>query len=296
MRASRSLSAWTENLWIYDLRTNKHFTHKENPLQGEDLDEFVACYNPKNRHERKESERFKSFSYEDLLKRDKLNLDFLRNDEPPFADATHFLTGWVTAAFCFSLPCLLRSESASVGVGIHAFNFVVELAAFRGPMIPRAAESLSANSMLVQRIVGHFEPPTFGVASMADRRHERISEAGFLRAAKGDKCVRENNAPAGTFLLPDQVELNAQALSEHDHGWISQADVFIRDNDEAYPEKISVCLRELQRPIHRLFLMAATDLFLERRRRLEKGVLVAGQDLHFSLIFRAPTQLGEDFV
>ena len=167
------------------------------------------------------------------------------------------------------------------GVGIHAFNFIVKLAAFRGPMIPRAAESLSANCMLVERIVGHFEPPTFGVASMADRRHERISEAGFLRVAKGDNCVRENNAPAGTFLLPDQVELNAQALSEHDHRWISQADVFIRDNDEAYPEKISVCLRELQRPIHRLLLMAATDLFLERRRRLEKGVLVAGQDLHF---------------
>ena len=40
--------------------------------------------------------------YEDLLKRDKLNLDFLRDDEPPFADAAHFLTGRVTAAFCFS--------------------------------------------------------------------------------------------------------------------------------------------------------------------------------------------------
>jgi len=47
MRASRSLSAWTENLWIYDLRTNKHFTLKENPLKREDLDEFVACYNPR---------------------------------------------------------------------------------------------------------------------------------------------------------------------------------------------------------------------------------------------------------
>jgi hypothetical protein len=33
-------------------------------------DDFVSCYNAKNRHERKESERFKSFTYEDLLKRD----------------------------------------------------------------------------------------------------------------------------------------------------------------------------------------------------------------------------------
>jgi type I restriction enzyme M protein len=73
---------WTEKLWIYDLRTNKHFTLKENPLKRAALDDFVACYNPKNRHERKESERFKSFAYEDLLKRDKLNLDvFWLKDE-----------------------------------------------------------------------------------------------------------------------------------------------------------------------------------------------------------------------
>ena len=73
---------WTTKLWIYDLRTNKHFTLKENPLKRSDLDDFVNCYNPTNRHERKESERFKSFTYEDLTKRDKLNLDiFWLKDE-----------------------------------------------------------------------------------------------------------------------------------------------------------------------------------------------------------------------
>jgi type I restriction enzyme M protein len=74
-RKPESEKPWTEKLWIYDVRTNKHFTLKENTLKRSDLDDFVRCYNPKNRHERKESERFKSFSYEDLLKRDKLNLD-----------------------------------------------------------------------------------------------------------------------------------------------------------------------------------------------------------------------------
>jgi len=44
---------WTEQLWIYDLRTNMHFTLKENPLKREDLNEFVACYSAKNRHDRK---------------------------------------------------------------------------------------------------------------------------------------------------------------------------------------------------------------------------------------------------
>jgi type I restriction enzyme M protein len=64
------------------VRANKHFTLKENPLKRSDLNDFVACYNPKNHHERKESERFKSFIYEKLAKRDKLNLDiFWLKDE-----------------------------------------------------------------------------------------------------------------------------------------------------------------------------------------------------------------------
>lgn len=81
-RKPASEKAWTKTLWIYDLRTNKHFTLKENPLKRSDLDDFVACFNPKNRHKRKESESFKSFGYEDLLKRDKVNLDifWLKDD------------------------------------------------------------------------------------------------------------------------------------------------------------------------------------------------------------------------
>jgi type I restriction enzyme M protein len=46
------------------------------------LDEFVQCFHPQNRHERTESERFKCFGYEDILKRDKVNLDiFWLRDE-----------------------------------------------------------------------------------------------------------------------------------------------------------------------------------------------------------------------
>ena len=74
--------AWTTKLWIYDLRTNLHFTLKENPLQRTDLDDFVACYSAKDRTKRAESERWKSFTYEELLKRDKVNLDlfWLKDD------------------------------------------------------------------------------------------------------------------------------------------------------------------------------------------------------------------------
>jgi len=67
--------AATSKIWIYDLRTNKHFTLKENSLGEKDLQDFIECYNPDNRHQRKETERFKSFSYEEIFKRDKTNLD-----------------------------------------------------------------------------------------------------------------------------------------------------------------------------------------------------------------------------
>lgn len=75
-------TAWTETLWIYDLRTNKHFTLKENPLRFEDLQDFIKCYNPENRHDREETERFKAFHLDDLLERDKVSLDiFWLKDE-----------------------------------------------------------------------------------------------------------------------------------------------------------------------------------------------------------------------
>ncbi len=81
-RKPASEKPWTEKLWIYDLRTNKHFTLKENQLKRADLDDFVECFHAKNRHQRKESERFKVFVYDDLLKRDKVNLDiFWLKDE-----------------------------------------------------------------------------------------------------------------------------------------------------------------------------------------------------------------------
>ena len=55
---------------------------KTNPLKRSDLDDFVTCYNAENRFERKPFDRFHSFGYEELLKRDKVNLDiFWLKDE-----------------------------------------------------------------------------------------------------------------------------------------------------------------------------------------------------------------------
>lgn len=69
------------------------FLHNIGELEGEpsveradaliaDLRDFVACYNPANRHERKETERFRYFAYEELIARDKASLDvfWLKDD------------------------------------------------------------------------------------------------------------------------------------------------------------------------------------------------------------------------
>jgi type I restriction enzyme M protein len=88
-RKPASETPWTRTLWIYDLRTNKNFTLKTNPLQRGDLDEFVACFQPENRHARVPTwseatpeGRWRSYAYEELIQRDKVNLDiFWLRDE-----------------------------------------------------------------------------------------------------------------------------------------------------------------------------------------------------------------------
>jgi type I restriction enzyme M protein len=81
-RKPASESPWTKTLWIYDLRTNKDFTLKTRQLARADLDEFVECYRPGNRHDRVAtwSEKnpdghWRPYGYEELVQRDKLSLD-----------------------------------------------------------------------------------------------------------------------------------------------------------------------------------------------------------------------------
>jgi type I restriction enzyme M protein len=77
-----SKDPWTKEVWIYDFRTNQHFTLKTLQMKYENLKDFITCYNPNNRFKRKETERFKKFTYDDITSRDKTNLDiFWLKDE-----------------------------------------------------------------------------------------------------------------------------------------------------------------------------------------------------------------------
>lgn len=88
-----SKNPWTKEIWVYDYRTNVHHTLKKNPLKLEDLRDFITCYNPQNRHKRKETfsesnpeGRWRKFSYEEIIARDKTSLDITWLKDKSLAD------------------------------------------------------------------------------------------------------------------------------------------------------------------------------------------------------------------
>jgi type I restriction enzyme M protein len=88
-----SKDSWTKEVWVYDYRTNVHHTLKKNPLKLEDLKDFIACYNPTNRHKRKETwstsnpdGRWRKFNYDEIIARDKTSLDITWIKDKSLAD------------------------------------------------------------------------------------------------------------------------------------------------------------------------------------------------------------------
>lgn len=93
-----SRDAWTKDVWIYDYRTNIHHTLKKKTLKLEDLRDFINCYNPTNRNDRKETwsddpstgsgadGRWKKFTYNEIIARDKTNLDIFWLKDKSLAD------------------------------------------------------------------------------------------------------------------------------------------------------------------------------------------------------------------
>ena len=69
----------TTETWVYDYRTGIKHTLANNKLERRHLDDFVVCYTQKKRTE---TERWHCFSVDELLKRDKTNLDLKWLREP----------------------------------------------------------------------------------------------------------------------------------------------------------------------------------------------------------------------
>lgn len=72
----------TKEVWIYDLRSNMPSFGKTNPLKESDFDDFVKCYCADDFSKRKQTwseenpdGRWRRYSYNEILKRDKTSLD-----------------------------------------------------------------------------------------------------------------------------------------------------------------------------------------------------------------------------
>jgi len=89
-----SKTPWTKEIWVYDYRTNIHHTLKKNPLTFDVLKDFITCYNPSNRYKRKEiynaetnpEGRWRKFTYDEIVGRDKTSLDITWLKDQSLAD------------------------------------------------------------------------------------------------------------------------------------------------------------------------------------------------------------------
>ncbi len=123
-----SKTAWTKKIWIYDFRTNVHMTLKTKRLVKSDFDEFIELYCAGDRTKRKETwnaemdsilrsidgasmhhssgsasgmtndGRWRSFAYDEIIARDKTNLDIFWMKDDSLEDTDNLPAPAILAA------------------------------------------------------------------------------------------------------------------------------------------------------------------------------------------------------
>ncbi|HEY0976686.1 MAG TPA: class I SAM-dependent DNA methyltransferase [Flavobacteriales bacterium] len=100
-----SKKPWTSDVWIYDYRTNIKHTLKTDPLAFEDLKDFITCFNPADRHERKATwsekspeGRWRKYTYDEVMARDKASLDIFWLKDDSLEDSANLPEPGVLAA------------------------------------------------------------------------------------------------------------------------------------------------------------------------------------------------------
>ncbi|MBK8965726.1 MAG: SAM-dependent DNA methyltransferase [Lewinellaceae bacterium] len=114
---------WTKEVWMYDYRTNVHHTLKKKTMALEDLQDFIRCYNPANRHVREETYseanpegRWRKFRYEEIIARDKTNLDIFWLKDQSLADLDNLPD-----------PDILAAEIIeNIEAGLDSFRAIME--------------------------------------------------------------------------------------------------------------------------------------------------------------------------
>jgi len=187
----------TQALWIYDFRTDLHFTLKKNPLDIKDLQDFVSCYQVGQMGQWRETERFKKFEVDELLKRDKLNLDIFWLKDESLDDVASLPTPDVIAAEIVE----------NLQAALEAFQTVAdELAVKRWfGARPKEARNFRPHGALIPRALA------FERDAAADPECEE-----FVRFSQGTKGGRPRDDP---LQRPEQRELLARLQATVAKGW-----------------------------------------------------------------------------
>ena len=119
-----SKDPWTKEIWFYDYRTNVHHTPKKNPMRQEHLSEFIELYNGKNISKRKETwseenedGRWKKYSYDEIIARDKTSLDIFWLKDKSLTDLDNLPD-----------PDILANEIIeNIESGLNSFREIVEV-------------------------------------------------------------------------------------------------------------------------------------------------------------------------
>lgn len=80
----------TKEVWVYDLRSNRKFSLRQNPIRSEDMKDFILSYRADDPARRVETARFRRFKYSEIIARDKANLDIQWHQDT--TDATNLQT------------------------------------------------------------------------------------------------------------------------------------------------------------------------------------------------------------
>ncbi|HWR46792.1 MAG TPA: SAM-dependent DNA methyltransferase, partial [Pseudonocardiaceae bacterium] len=111
----------TSKLWVYDFRTGQHFTLRQHKLAREHLQDFIDCFLPgKPREERTETKRFKVFEFDELVARDKANLDITWLRDPDAEDSDNLPSPEVIAQEIVDDLHAALNEFAAVAEALEA--------------------------------------------------------------------------------------------------------------------------------------------------------------------------------
>lgn len=125
-----SKDPWTKEVWIYDYRTNIHHTLKKNPLKMDYLKDFIDCYCPLNRQKRNETfnsetnpeGKWRKFTYEEIVSRDKTSLDITWLKDKSLADLDNLPD-----------PDILANEIVeNLEAGLDSFRKIIESLNLKG--------------------------------------------------------------------------------------------------------------------------------------------------------------------